>query len=81
MPVMVQVTGVETLVDYATVGRLLGAAEGVRHVDVTEAEGTIVTFRVLVRGGSAAIDRALEGSVQLLRSGAADGRLVYEYRH
>jgi hypothetical protein len=77
---VVQVTGVDTLVDYAAVGRLLGAVEGVRRVDVTEANGTTVTFRVLVRGGSATLDRALEGSPQLARSAASGGRLVYEYQ-
>src|SRR5689334_14317130 len=58
LPTVVQVTGIATLVDYATVGRLLGAVEGVRRVDVIEAEDATVTFRVLVRGGSAAVERA-----------------------
>jgi hypothetical protein len=80
MPAMVQVTGVETLTDYATVGRLLGAVDGVRRIDATEADGATVTFRVLVRGGSFAIDRALESSTQLVRSMSAGGRLVYEFR-
>jgi hypothetical protein len=80
-PAVVQVTGVETLVDYATVGRLLGTAEGVRRVDVTEAAGVTVTFRVLVRGGSAALERALESSTQLARgSDASSDTLVYEFR-
>jgi hypothetical protein len=30
---LVEVTGVETLTDYATVGRLLGAIDGTRRVD------------------------------------------------
>jgi hypothetical protein len=80
MPAIVQVSGVETLADYAAVGRLLGAVEGVRRVDVTEANATTVTFRVLVRGGSPAIDRGLEGSAQLARAASIAGRLVYEYR-
>jgi hypothetical protein len=81
LPAIVQVSGVGTLVDYAAVGRLLGAVEGVRRVDITEADGATVTFRVLVRGGSSMLDRALEGASQLVRSGASGGRLVYEYRH
>jgi len=36
---------------------------------------------VLVRGGSATLDHALEGAPQLVRSNASGGRLVYEYRH
>ena len=39
-----------------------------------------VIFRVLVRGGSAALDRGLEGAGQLVRAGVTDGRLVYEFR-
>ena len=80
LPAVVRVTGVQTLADYATVTRVLGAASGVRRVDVTEAEGSIVTFRVLVRGGSAALDQALGSAGQLVRSGESGGRLVYELR-
>ena len=79
-PALVQVTGVETLTDYATVGRLLGAVEGVRRVDVTEADGLTVTFRVLVRGGSTALDRALASSAQLTHSGASGDRLAYNFK-
>jgi hypothetical protein len=78
---VVQVMGVETLADYATVGRLLAGTEGVRRIDVTEANGLTVTFRVLVRGGGAALYRALDSSAQLARASGADtGQLVYEYR-
>ena len=80
LPATVRVNGVQTLVDYATVTRLLGATGGVRRVDVTEAEGSTVTFRVLVRGGSAALDQALGNGGQLVRSGESGGRLVYELR-
>lgn len=80
LPALVRITGVETLTDYATVGRLLSAANGVRRVDVTEAEGATVTFRAMVRGGGASLDRALESSGQLARVAASGGRLVYELR-
>jgi hypothetical protein len=80
LPAIVRVNGVQTLGDYATVTRLLGAASGVRRVDVTEAEGSVVTFRVLVKGGSAALDQALGNGGQLVRSGESGGRLVYELR-
>lgn len=79
VPALVRVTGIETLADYAAVGRVLGAVDAVRRLDVVEADGTTVIFRVLVRGGSAALDRGLEGAGQLVRTGVADGRLVYEY--
>jgi hypothetical protein len=80
VPALVQVTGISTLVDYAAVGRLLGAAEGVRRVDVTETEGATVTFRVLVRGGSSALDQALADTPQLARGSVSGGKLMYEYR-
>ena len=79
-PAIVQVTGVETLKDYAAVGRLLASVDGVRRVDVTEANGPLVTFRVLVRGGGATLDRALAGSSQLTQSATSGGRLIYEYK-
>ena len=71
VPALVRVNGVETLADYATVGRLLGAVDAVRRLDVVEADGTAVIFRVLVRGGSGALDRGLEGASQLVRAGVA----------
>jgi len=78
---VVEVNGVETLNDYATIGRLLGAAEGVRRVDVSAAGGGTVTFRVLVRGGGTALEHTLESVAQLARAPtSAAGRLVYEYR-
>jgi hypothetical protein len=79
-PALIQIAGVETLVDYAAVSRLLDAIEGVRRVDVIEAEGATVTFRVTVRGGSSVIGRALETSSQLTRADDVVGRLVYQYR-
>jgi hypothetical protein len=77
---LVQVNGVATLADYATVGRLLDGVPGVRRVNVAEASGAAVTFSVFVRGGAEAVDRALSASPRLTRSGSADGRLVYSYR-
>ena len=77
---IVEVTGVETLKDYATVGRLLSSVDGVRRVDVTEANGLTVIFRVLVRGGSAALDRAFVSSAQLTHSAASGDRLAYDFK-
>jgi hypothetical protein len=77
---LVQVNGVATLADYATVGRLLDGVPGVRRVNVAEANGAAVTFSVFVRGGAEAVDRALSTSSRLTRSGSAEGRLVYSYR-
>jgi hypothetical protein len=78
--VLVAVEGAATLTDYAEIGRLLQAAPGVRSVDVAEAAGTAVTFSVRVRGGSAALDKALASSGHFAAAAAGDGRLHYEYR-
>src|SRR6202035_3419140 len=53
------VDNVPSLADYAQVGRLLQGAPGVRAVNLAEASGTHVTFSVRVRGGGAALDKAL----------------------
>jgi uncharacterized protein len=77
---LIAVDGIANLVDYASVGRLLDAVPGVRNVDLEEAAGSTVTFRVLVRGGADGLDQQLAGSTQLARVGAAGGRLQYQYR-
>jgi hypothetical protein len=75
----VQVAGVATLNDYAAVERLLEGIPGTRRVSISEANGGSATFSVLIRGGAEAVDRALSGSAQLTRTGAANAQLVYEY--
>lgn len=80
MDAMIEVIGVGTLADYATVTRLLEAVPGVRRVIPEEAAAGTVTYRVQVRGGAEAIDQALTGSARLTRAGAERARLVYQYR-
>jgi hypothetical protein len=77
---LVEVDGVTTVTDYATVERLLEGVPGVRRANVAVANGTAITFAVTVRGGVEAIDRALAGSGRFARSGVANSRLVYQYR-
>lgn len=77
---LVAVDGVATLTDYAAVERLLDAVPGVRKVDLEEAAGTTVTYRVLARGGADGLAQQLEGSARLARTGAQGGRLQYQYR-
>jgi hypothetical protein len=77
---LVEIDGVGALTDYATVERMLESVPGVRRANVSEANGTVVTFDVTVRGGADALDRALAGSARLVRTGAANARLVYQYR-
>lgn len=88
---VVRVSGVGTLADYATIERTLGELPGVRRSGIEEADGATATFRVLIRGGSQAIVRALSGSPHFTRidtgdveapgaPGAAAPPLAYEYR-
>jgi hypothetical protein len=80
MVVQVQVEGVTALADYAQVGRLLQGAPGVRSVDVAEASGSMVTFSVRVRGGGAALDKALAASGHFVSGATGGSRLQYTYR-
>ena len=77
--VLVEVDGVGSLTDYANVQRMLEAVPGVRGANVAQASGSRITFDVTARGGSDALDRALAGSARLVRSGAANARLLYQY--
>jgi hypothetical protein len=77
---LIAVDGIVSLSDYANVGRLLDAVPGVRRVDLDEAVGSTVTFRVLARGGADGIAQQLAGSPRLARTGSAGGRLQYQYR-
>jgi uncharacterized protein len=77
---LVQITGVATLTDYASVERILSELPGTRRSGLQEAQGTTATFRVLIRGGAEAVERALAGSSRFTRTGIANGRLIYQYR-
>ena len=77
---VVKVSGVATLNDYAAVSRLLEAIPGQKKVSVAEANGSMATFSVLVRGGADTVDRVLGNSPRLAKSGAANGQLLYTYR-
>jgi len=76
----VEIDGVATLADYANVQRLLESVPGVRRAGVAEANGNVVMFDVLARGGGDAISHALTGSAHLVRSDASSARLAYQYR-
>lgn len=77
--VLIEIDGVTSLTDYANVQRMLEAVPGVRGANVVQASGAGVTFDVTARGGADALDRALAGSARLVRSGAANARLLYQY--
>jgi len=76
----VEVQGVATLTDYANVERMLESVPGVRRANVSAANGNVVVFDMLVRGGPDAIKQALAGSTHLVQSDASSGRLNYQYR-
>jgi Uncharacterized protein conserved in bacteria (DUF2066) len=80
----VEIEGVSDLTDYANIELMLDAVPGVSKANVRQVEGDSVLFDVTVRGGAAAIDRALSSSPNFTRlapAGAGSGAAtVYRYR-
>jgi Uncharacterized protein conserved in bacteria (DUF2066) len=83
----VEIDGVSSLADYASVELMLGAVPGVSSANVRQVSGDSVLFDLTVLGGGATVDRALSGSPSFTRAGpqARDGKaagapLVYRYR-
>ena len=74
--VAVEIDGVSSLADYANIELMLGAVPGVSKANVRQVSGESVLFDLTVRGGAAAIDRALERSPSFSRVAS----LVYRYR-
>jgi hypothetical protein len=62
-----EIQGVSSLSDYANIETMLGAVPGVSAANVREVSGGSVVFDLTVRGGAAAIDRALAGSAYFTR--------------
>ena len=77
--VLVDVNGVATLTDYATVQRILESVPGVRGANIARAGGNTATFDITARGGSDTLDKALAGSSRLVRADTSNARLVYQY--
>ena len=83
----VEIEGVSSLADYANIELMLGAVPGVSRAAVRQVSGDAVLFDLTVRGGGAAIDRALSSSPSFSRLGSdTQGRgvsgapLLYRYR-
>ncbi len=76
----VQVEGVNSLVAYAAVERLLQSTPGVRRANITGADAGSVTFEVTARGGAAGLGQALAGSTRLVRTGGSGESVVYRYQ-
>jgi hypothetical protein len=62
-----EIQGVSSLADYANIETMLAAVPGVSAANVREVSGGSVVFDLTVRGGAAAIDRALAGSAYFTR--------------
>ncbi|MEO8063260.1 MAG: DUF2066 domain-containing protein [Pseudomonadota bacterium] len=79
--ILVEVEGITALKDYARVSDLLGAANGVRSVQLAEASGTRATFSVVTRGGADVLQTGLGGDTHLERADPrAGGAIAYRYR-
>jgi hypothetical protein len=76
----VEVDGVRTLADYASVTRLLQATPGVRRVSLVAATPASVEFVASARGGASGLAQALAGQGHLTRGGEAAGRVLLHYQ-
>ena len=79
--ILVEIEGVPTLKEYAQVAEMLGAAAGVRSVQLAEAAGSRATFTVVTRGGTDVLLAALAGNARLERvDPTAGGTIAFRYR-
>ena len=76
----VQIEGVNSLVAYAAVERLLQSTPGVRRANIAAADPGSVTFEVTARGGAAGLGQALAGSTHLVPAGGSGEAVVYRYQ-
>ncbi|MGH8181462.1 MAG: hypothetical protein ACRETR_10855, partial [Steroidobacteraceae bacterium] len=83
----IEIDGVSSLADYANIEQMLDAVPGVSKANVRQVSGESVLFDLTVRGGGAAIERALSGSPSFARvgpgtqaGGSSGAQLVYRYR-
>jgi len=78
---LVEVEGVPTLREYARVTEALGAAGGVRSVQLAEAAGSRATFSVMSRGGADSLQGALASNPGFERiDPQAGGVIAYRFR-
>jgi uncharacterized protein len=76
----VQIQGVNSLLAYASVERLLQSTPGVRHANVAAVDAGSITFDVTARGGAAGLGQALAGSARLVRVSGTGESVVYRYQ-
>jgi hypothetical protein len=78
---LVEVEGVPGLREYAQVADALGAAAGVRSVQLAEAAGARATFAVVTRGGVDGLQNALGSNPRFERIDPhAGGTIAFRYR-
>jgi Uncharacterized protein conserved in bacteria (DUF2066) len=81
MTVLVEVEGVPGLKEYVRVAELLGAAGGVRGVQLAEAASNHATYAVLTRGGPDALLTALAANASFERiDPKAGGTIAFRFR-
>jgi hypothetical protein len=78
--ILITVAGIDDLDAYAEVSRTIDALEAVRSVDVVEAAGDRVVFRVAARGDATTIQRALSARRVLVPAAVDGGGLAFQYR-
>jgi hypothetical protein len=78
---LVEVEGVPGLREFARVSELLGAAGGVRSVQLAEAAGTRTTFAVVTRGGADSLQSSLAANANFESiDPSAGGNLAFRFR-
>jgi hypothetical protein len=78
---LVEIDNVATLRDYARVSDILGAAGGVRSVQLAEAAGARATFAVVTRGGAEALQGSLATNANFERiEPSAGGAIAFRFR-
>jgi hypothetical protein len=76
----VQIEGVNSLIAYAAVERLLQSTPSVRRANIAAADAGSVTFEVTARGGAAGLGQALAGQTRLVPTSGPGGFVVYRYQ-
>jgi uncharacterized protein len=81
-PVVIEVSGVNDLKDYAYVQSYLESFAFISHVGVDALSGDVVRFRLTTRGGAAALQNALPSSGRLQAGSAGENGIQrFELRH
>jgi hypothetical protein len=81
-PVVIEISGVNDLKDYAYVQSFFESLAFISHVEVEALSGDVVRFRLTTRGGAGALQNALPMSGRLQAGSAGEnGVQRFELRH